>query len=106
MIGTIYKLELNIYYFSVCYGSTEISPVIAMSYPNDRIEDRTKSVGHVMDHLEMAVADAEGNLVKRGEKGEILARGYSVMRGYFHDEEKTRDCITPDRWYHTGTAFE
>uniref|UniRef100_A0A914Z375 Medium-chain acyl-CoA ligase ACSF2, mitochondrial n=1 Tax=Panagrolaimus superbus TaxID=310955 RepID=A0A914Z375_9BILA len=98
--------ELGMSDFVVCYGSTEISPVIAMSYTSDPPEERTKSVGHVMDHCEMAIVDSEGCLVKRGDKGELLARGYSVMRGYFHDEEKTRDSITADRWYHTGdTAY-
>uniref|UniRef100_A0AC35G0L8 Uncharacterized protein n=1 Tax=Panagrolaimus sp. PS1159 TaxID=55785 RepID=A0AC35G0L8_9BILA len=98
--------ELGMNDFVVCYGSTEISPVIAMSYPNDPPEERTKCVGHVMDHCEMAIVDSEGCLVKRGDKGELLARGYSVMRGYFHDEEKTRDTISQDRWYHSGdTAY-
>uniref|UniRef100_A0AC34Q4U3 AMP-dependent synthetase/ligase domain-containing protein n=1 Tax=Panagrolaimus sp. JU765 TaxID=591449 RepID=A0AC34Q4U3_9BILA len=88
--------------FVVCYGSTEISPVIAMSYPTDSPENRCKSVGHIMDHLEMAVFDKDGKLVRRGDKGEICARGYSVMLGYYNEEARTKEAITSDKWYHTG----
>uniref|UniRef100_A0AC34RGF1 Acyl-CoA synthetase n=1 Tax=Panagrolaimus sp. JU765 TaxID=591449 RepID=A0AC34RGF1_9BILA len=98
--------ELNMKDFVVCYGSTEISPVVAMSHLSESPEERCKSVGHVLDHLEMAIFDKNNQIVERGEMGEIVARGYSVMQGYFNDDEKTREAITADRWYHTGdTGF-
>uniref|UniRef100_A0A914Z3S8 AMP-binding enzyme C-terminal domain-containing protein n=1 Tax=Panagrolaimus superbus TaxID=310955 RepID=A0A914Z3S8_9BILA len=50
----------------------------------------------------MAIVNENGNFVKRGEKGELIARGYSVMSGYWNDEEKTKEVIGKDRWYHTG----
>ncbi|MFH4981298.1 hypothetical protein AB6A40_008007 [Gnathostoma spinigerum] len=86
----------------VCYGTTETSPVSYMSIRDDPPEDRIKSVGHVMDHLESSVVGKDGNVLPRGERGEVLVRGYSVMRCYWDSEEQTKEEITPDRWYHTG----
>jgi fatty-acyl-CoA synthase len=40
--------------------------------------------------------------VPRGQKGELLTRAYSVMPGYWGDEEKTREAIDAPRWMHTG----
>uniref|UniRef100_A0AC34RG71 AMP-dependent synthetase/ligase domain-containing protein n=1 Tax=Panagrolaimus sp. JU765 TaxID=591449 RepID=A0AC34RG71_9BILA len=87
--------------FVVCYGSSEVV-IVAMSYPTDTPEERWRSAGHVMDHIELAVFNKKGQLVNRGEKGEVCIRGYSVMIGYYNDEEKTKKAIKPDRWYRTG----
>ncbi|PAV64450.1 hypothetical protein WR25_07037 [Diploscapter pachys] len=94
--------ELNMHDMQVCYGTTETSPVSFMSVRDDPPEQRIKSVGHIMDHLEAAVIDKQGRVVPRGEKGEVVVRGYSVMRCYWNGEEQTKKEITEDRWYHTG----
>ena len=46
--------------------------------------------------------DADGRTVPRGHTGELLTRGYSVMRGYWGDEARTREAIDAARWMHTG----
>ncbi|KAK0412027.1 hypothetical protein QR680_005989 [Steinernema hermaphroditum] len=94
--------ELGMKDLQVCYGTTETSPVSYMSIRRDAPEDRIKSVGHIMDHLESCVVDRDGKILPRGERGEVLVRGYSVMRCYWDNEEQTKNEITPDRWYHTG----
>ncbi|CAI4223220.1 unnamed protein product [Auanema sp. JU1783] len=94
--------EMHMYDMQVCYGTTETSPVSFMSVREDHPEQRIKSVGHVMDHLEAAIVDKRGCIVPRGEKGEVIVRGYSVMRCYWNSEEQTKKEITEDRWYHTG----
>ncbi|EGT46992.1 hypothetical protein CAEBREN_25008 [Caenorhabditis brenneri] len=86
----------------VCYGTTETSPVSFMSTRDDPPEQRIKSVGHIMDHLEAAIVDKRNCIVPRGVKGEVIVRGYSVMRCYWNSEEQTKKEITQDRWYHTG----
>ncbi|CAJ0582008.1 unnamed protein product, partial [Mesorhabditis spiculigera] len=94
--------DMNMVDMQVCYGTTETSPVSFMSIREDPPERRIRSVGHVMDHLESALVDKQGQIVGRGDKGEVIVRGYSVMRSYWNDEEKSRQEITADRWYHTG----
>jgi fatty-acyl-CoA synthase len=48
------------------------------------------------------VCTESGRVVPRGEPGEFCTRGYSVMLGYWNDEEKTREAIDADGWMHTG----
>ncbi|GMT34022.1 hypothetical protein PFISCL1PPCAC_25319 [Pristionchus fissidentatus] len=94
--------ELGMRNLCVLYGSTEMSPVVTMSLLEHAPSERIKNVGYVMDHVELLVVDDEGQVVPRGIKGELLARGYCNMRGYYNDEERTKKELTPDRWYHTG----
>ncbi|VDN03326.1 unnamed protein product [Thelazia callipaeda] len=94
--------ELGMRDLQVCYGTTETSPVSFMSLREEQPEERIKSVGYIMDHLESAVVDKEGIILPRGERGEVLVRGYSVMRCYWESEMQTKEEITADRWYHTG----
>ncbi len=88
---------------TICYGMTETSPVSTQTSPVDPTEKRVASVGRVHPHLELKVVDpATGAVVERGAAGELCTRGYSVMVGYFGDEEATRRAIDAARWMHTG----
>ncbi|RYE77434.1 MAG: AMP-binding protein, partial [Myxococcales bacterium] len=88
---------------TICYGMTETSPVSLQSAPDDPIELRVSTVGRVHPHLEVKVVDPEtGAVVPRGERGELCTRGYSVMLGYWGNEEATRSAIDPAGWMHTG----
>ena len=60
------------------------------------------TVGRAMPHTEVKIVDPEGRIVPRGTTGELLTRGYLVMRGYWDDAEKTREAIDPAGWMHTG----
>jgi fatty-acyl-CoA synthase len=87
----------------ICYGMTETSPVSTQTAADDPIEKRVGTVGRVGPHLEVRVASPEtGETVPRGETGEFCTRGYSVMRGYWEDPERTAEAIDPDGWMHTG----
>ena len=71
------------------YGLTETSPVIA----NNTLEDNVpESVGKPLPGVEVAL----------GEKGELLTRSPSVMKGYWNNPEATRGAIDDDGWFHTG----
>jgi fatty-acyl-CoA synthase len=87
---------------TIAYGMTETSPVSFQSSVDDPIALRVATIGRVHPHLEVKIVDADGKIVPRGVKGELLTRGYSVMLGYWGDEEKTREAIDAARWMHTG----
>ena len=87
----------------IAYGMTETSPVSTQTTSDTPFEKRVSTVGQVHPHQEVKIIDPEtGLVVKRGEKGELCTRGYSVMLGYWNEEEKTRQAIDSARWMHTG----
>lgn len=86
---------------TIAYGMTETSPVSFQSATDDPLEQRTSTVGRIAPHLEAKIVDAMGQTVPVGETGELWTRGYSVMRGYWEDEPRTREAIV-DGWMRTG----
>jgi len=88
---------------TICYGMTETSPVSTQTAAADSLEKRTQTVGRVHPHLEVKLIDPEsGRTVERGEPGELLTRGYSVMAGYWNDAERTAEAVDEHGWMHTG----
>ena len=87
---------------TIAYGMTETSPVSFQSSGDDPVERRVSTVGRIQPHLEVKIVDAEGRIVPRGQKGELLTRGYAVMHGYWGDPERTAEAIDAARWMHTG----
>jgi fatty-acyl-CoA synthase len=88
---------------TIAYGMTETSPVSCQSDADTPLEKRVSTVGRVQPHLEVKIIDATtGVTADIGETGELCTRGYSVMHGYWGDEEKTREAIDADGWMHTG----
>jgi fatty-acyl-CoA synthase len=88
---------------TICYGMTETSPVSTQTGAEDPLEKRVGTVGRVHPHVEVKIADPDtGAVLPRGEPGELLTRGYSVMLGYWDDPERTAEAIDAGRWMHTG----
>jgi fatty-acyl-CoA synthase len=87
---------------TIAYGMTETSPVSFQSSVADSLERRVSTVGHVHPHIEVKIIDADGHVMPPGTPGELLTRGYSVMRGYWNDPEHTTDAIDAAGWMHTG----
>jgi fatty-acyl-CoA synthase len=87
---------------TIAYGMTETSPVSFQSSVGDSPERRVSTVGHVHPHIEVKIVDTAGQIVPPGSPGELLTRGYSVMRGYWNDPEHTTDAIDAAGWMHTG----
>jgi fatty-acyl-CoA synthase len=87
---------------TIAYGMTETSPVSFQSGTDDPLEKRVSTVGRIHPHVEVKIIDADGRVVRRGQPGELLTRGYSVMRGYWNDAEKTAGAIDAAGWMHTG----
>ncbi len=84
------------------YGLTEATGIATMCRDGDDPETIANSSGRAIPDVEVLCVDDEGREVPRGEAGEVVVRGYNVMRGYFEDEEQTRETIDEDGWLHTG----
>ena len=94
--------KMNLREITIAYGMTETSPVSFQSSTTDPLERRVSTVGRIQPHLEVKIIDRDGRIVPTGTAGELLTRGYSVMLGYWNDEERTREAIDAARWMHTG----
>ncbi len=94
---------MNMKEVEIAYGMTETSPVSTQTRHDAPLDKRVSTVGRVLPHTEIKVINPEtGQVVPRGEKGELCTRGYCVMLGYWKDEEKTKAAIDAARWMHTG----
>jgi fatty-acyl-CoA synthase len=86
---------------TICYGLTEASPVITQTSRDDPIEKRVETVGKTLPHIEAKIVDPEtGEDLPPNTPGELVARGYSIMKGYYKMPEETKKTIR-DGWLHT-----
>ncbi len=93
--------DMNMKEVTIAYGMTETSPVSFQSAADDPLERRVSTVGRVQPHLECKIVGSDGEIVPVGATGELCTRGYSVMLGYWEDEQRTDESIC-DGWMHTG----
>jgi fatty-acyl-CoA synthase len=95
--------EMHMVDVAICYGMTETSPVSTMTRNGDTLQQRTETVGRTMPRLENQVLDpVSGEVLERGQIGELCTRGYAVMSGYWDQPDKTAEAIDADGWMHTG----
>jgi fatty-acyl-CoA synthase len=88
---------------TICYGMTETAPVSTQSSVDDPLDKRVSTVGRIHPHVEIKIVDAStGEIVPHGQPGELCTRGYSVMLGYWNNQEATHEAIDAARWMHTG----
>ncbi|MGB8963216.1 MAG: AMP-binding protein [Pseudonocardiaceae bacterium] len=89
--------------FSIVFAQTEASPVITQTRLDDLPADRAETLGRPHPQVEVQIADpATGETVPVGAVGEILTRGYHVMKGYFDNPDATSEAIDASGWLHTG----
>jgi acyl-CoA synthetase (AMP-forming)/AMP-acid ligase II len=69
---------------------------------DDDPETIATTSGRAIPGIEVRCVDESGAEVPRGTPGEVVVRGYNVMRGYFEDPEETAKTIDADGWLHTG----
>ena len=95
--------DMNMDEVTICYGLTEGSPVMTQTLPHDSFERRTQTVGKKMPGIEVKIIDPEtGEECPRGTQGEVVCRGYNVMKGYYAMPEATAAAIDKDNWLHSG----
>ncbi len=95
--------DMHITEITSVYGQTESSPGITQTRTEDSIELRVATVGRALPGAEVKIIDIEsGATLPPGKQGELCARGYMVMKGYYKMPEETSKVIDPDGWLHTG----
>ena len=88
-------------------GMTETSPGSFIGGPDDSLRQRLESVGRILPHTVANIVDLEtGEVVRRGQRGELLVGGYLVCQGYLKQQQKTDEVMSVDekgtRWMKTG----
>ncbi|MED3647494.1 AMP-binding protein [Halalkalibacterium halodurans] len=88
---------------TIAYGQTETSPVITQTRVDDPIELRVQTVGRPLPNVEVKIVEpGTEKEVAPGVQGELCTRGYHVMKGYYKNQQATREVIKEDGWLHTG----
>ncbi len=94
--------DMNLRDMTIAYGMTETSPISLQTHPDAPLDKRVETVGTVHPFVEVKIIGPDGCCLPRGEQGELVTRGYSVMLGYWADEERTDEAIDEGGWMHTG----
>jgi fatty-acyl-CoA synthase len=95
--------KMNCNEICITYGQTESSPAITQSSTRDSIEKRVSTVGKAIYGVEVAIRDPETNEdLPDDVDGELCARGYNIMKGYYKMPEATAAAIDENGWLHTG----
>jgi acyl-CoA synthetase (AMP-forming)/AMP-acid ligase II len=84
------------------YGLTEATGSVTMCREDDDAETIATTAGRAVPDIELRVVDESGAEVPPGQHGEVVTRGYHVMRGYLDDPVATAEAIDGDGWLHTG----
>jgi fatty-acyl-CoA synthase len=88
---------------TIVYGLTETSPGLTQTPRDADLVERTQTVGRVMPETEVRIVNpATGEDAPVGTDGELWARGYVVMKGYYKMPEATAATITGDGWLKSG----
>ncbi len=95
--------DMNLTEITSVYGQTESSPGITQTRTEDSIELRVSTVGRALPGAEVKIVDIEtGATLPPGKQGELCARGYMVMKGYYKMPDETAKVIDAEGWLHTG----
>ena len=94
--------ELGFERVTTCYGMTEGSGVATITRDGDDLDAVALTSGAALPGIELRVVDDDGRPLPAGDVGEVLLRGYNVMRGYLEDPGDARTAVDADGWLHTG----
>jgi len=93
--------EMHMTEVTICYGLTEASPVLTQTKRDDPIDKRVETVGKALPHVEIKIVDPETNEeLPPNTPGELIARGYGIMKGYYKMPEATEQTVR-EGWLHT-----
>ncbi len=87
----------------IVYGLTETSPGMTATRTHNSAEVRSTTVGFELPNVDVKIVNPEtGEICKEEEQGEICCKGYNVMKGYYNNEEATKNAIDKEGWLHSG----
>lgn len=99
MVNVMSKMHMK--EITICYGLTEASPVLTQTRRNDPVAKRVETVGKPLPNIDVKIMSPEtGKILLPDEPGELVAKGYGIMKGYYKMPKKTEEVIT-DGWLHT-----
>jgi acyl-CoA synthetase (AMP-forming)/AMP-acid ligase II len=84
------------------YGLTEACGIATMCRHDDDPDTIANTSGRAIPEVEVRVVDDSNRELSAGIPGEVVVRGYNVMRGYFEQPDETAAAIDPEGWLHTG----
>ncbi len=88
---------------TIVFGLTESTGSVTETIQTDSFELKSTTVGIPHPHMDIKIADpVTGEPVGLGESGELMARGFLVMKGYYKMPDKTAEAIDAEGWLHTG----
>ncbi len=89
--------------FTITFGQTELNGVICQTHPDDSPDLVATTIGQPAPHMEVKIADPSTGAIKPlGQPGEIWARGYQTMLGYFSGTQGSETVLSDDGWLRTG----
>lgn len=86
----------------VAYGMSEASQIITMTSFTDDDMTRAETVGRPLPGAEVSILNSQRGVAAPGEVGEVVCRGFGVMKGYFLMPEETSHVLGVDGWFTTG----
>ena len=88
---------------TIVYGLTESTGTVTETIQSDSFELKSSTTGIPHPHMEVMITDpATGEPVALGEQGELMTRGFLVMKGYYDMPDKTAETIDDKGWLRTG----
>lgn len=94
--------ELGITELTICYGMTELSPVTHQTSPYDNFDKKTTTVGTLLPHTITKIVNDCGEVLPRNHIGEVCSISYGLMKGYYGDEQATKQVIDSEGFMKTG----
>ena len=96
------RAELSFETIVTGYGLTEATGIATMCRHDDDPETIAQTDGRPIPGVEIRLVTPVGDEAALGEPGEVLVKGFNLMKGYLDDPESTAEAIDEHGWLHTG----
>ncbi|KAH7127887.1 hypothetical protein B0J13DRAFT_588608 [Dactylonectria estremocensis] len=105
-LGRKLRIKMGLEKVLIGYGMTETSPITFFTDVEDSLDRRLNSIGRIIPHAMGKVINSSGNILPRGQRGELCTAGFGLQKGYWRNQAKTDEVMKKDEdgvlWMHTG----